>query len=70
MPIFMLKATGGAGCAVVVRARCITCARTVAAENAGPEGTMIWRDPAQSTVELIRPDDKRGLVLKAESHDG
>lgn len=69
MPIFKLTARA-AGPAMVVRARCLTCARDVAAEHAGPEGTMLWRDPAQSTVELIRPDDKRGLILKAESHDG
>lgn len=64
MPIF--KLTAGTGQSVVVRARCISCARTVAAENAGAEGTLLWRDPAQSTVELIRPDDKSGLILKAE----
>lgn len=64
MPIF--KLTASTGQAVVVRARCISCARTVAAENAGAEGTLLWRDPAQSTVELIRPDDKSGLILKAE----
>ena len=68
MPIF--KLTANAGQSVVVRARCISCARDVAAEHAGAEGTMLWRDPAQSTVELIRPDDKRGLILKAEPHDG
>jgi hypothetical protein len=68
MPIF--KLTAGDGRAMVVRARCISCARDVAAGNAGAEGTMLWRDPAQSTVELIRPDDKRGLILKAELHDG
>lgn len=68
MPIF--KLTAGDGRAVVVRARCISCARDVAAEHAGAEGTMLWRDPAQSTVELIRPDDKRGLILKAEHPDG
>ena len=68
MPIF--KLTANTGQAVVVRARCISCARDVAAEHAGAEGTFVWRDPAQSTVELIRPDDKRGLILKAEPHDG
>ena len=68
MPIFKLKTSSGL--AMVVRARCISCARDVAAEHAGADGTMLWRDPAQSTVELIRPDDKRGLILKAESHDG
>ena len=68
MPIF--KLTASSGLAMVVRARCISCARDVAAEHGGAEGTMLWRDAAQSMVELIRPDDKRGLILKAEPHDG
>lgn len=69
MAIFKLSARDGSQTAVV-RARCITCARSVAADSAGHEGPMLWRDPALSTVELIRPDDKRGLILKAEPHDG
>lgn len=64
MAIFKLSARDG-GQTAVVRARCITCARSVAADSPGPEGPMLWRDPAQSTVELIRPDDKPALILKA-----
>lgn len=65
MAIFKLTSLA-TGQAAIVRARCLSCARTVAADNAGAEGTMIWRDPTQSTVELIRPDDKSGLILKTE----
>lgn len=54
------------GRAMVVRARCLSCARSVAVENAGPEGTRVWRDPALSTVELVPESDKSGLILKTE----
>lgn len=49
---------------VIVRAACLTCARDVAAENAGGEGPLVWRDPQRSSVEVLRPEDKRGLVMR------
>lgn len=51
--------------AIVVRARCLSCAREVAVRAAGDEGTLVWRDPSRSSVELIRPDDKPGVILKS-----
>ena len=65
MAIFILKERGGSR-AVVVRAKCTSCARTVAVEHAGPEGTLLWRDPNLSSVELVRESDKPGLILKSE----
>lgn len=65
MAIFILKERGGSR-AVVVRAKCTSCARTVAVENAGAEGTVLWRDPNLSSVELVRESDKPGLILKSE----
>lgn len=65
MAIFILKERGGIR-AVVVRAKCTSCARTVAVENAGAEGTVLWRDPNLSSVELVRESDKPGLILKSE----
>lgn len=47
-----------------VRARCLTCARNLAAENAGPEGPRIWRDPAQSTIKVIGPSAGRAAILE------
>lgn len=38
---------------LVVRARCITCARNIAAQNAGREGTSIWRDPTRSKISVL-----------------
>lgn len=65
MPIFKLtvRATGQSA---VVRARCLSCARSVAVEHAGAEGTMVWRDPAKSNVELVRDTDRPTLILRTE----
>lgn len=64
MALFKLTANDGSA-AMVVRARCIICARSVAVENAGNEGTAVWRDPARSTIELVREADRSGLILRA-----
>lgn len=65
MPIFKLTARDTGQC-VVVRARCLSCARAVAAEHAGREGTMVWRNPEKSTVELVRDTDRPVMILRAE----
>lgn len=54
------------GKSMIVRAKCVSCARTVAVQNAGAEGTAVWRDPERSSVELVRHDDRPGLILKSE----
>lgn len=54
------------GKSMIVRAKCVTCARTVAVEHAGSEGTAVWRDPERSSVELVRHDDRPSLILKSE----
>lgn len=51
----------------IVRAACLTCARNKAAEGAGPEGPAVWRDPAKSTVELLRQDGKPGVILRGQA---
>lgn len=54
-----------------IRARCLTCARNHAAENAGREGPMIWRDPAQSQIKVIGPvypPDGRTEILERHEH--
>ncbi len=50
---------------MIVRARCLSCARNIAVANAGDEGTAIWRDPARSSVELVRETDRPGLIMRA-----
>lgn len=64
MNLYLLTVPSGP--AQVVRAACVVCARGVAADNAGPEGTAVWRDPARSTCKQIQPDGKSGLVLRRD----
>ncbi|OHC13137.1 MAG: hypothetical protein A2002_01420 [Pseudomonadales bacterium GWC1_66_9] len=59
--LYLLKTSEGL--AMVVRAACETCARGVAADNCGSEGTAVWRDPSQTACKEIRQDGKSGLVL-------
>lgn len=49
---------------VIVRARCLTCARNKAAEEAGGEGPMVWRDPNLSTIEILHSDGKPGVIMR------
>lgn len=51
-----------------VRAMCLTCARNLAAENAGVEGRTIWRDPAQSAIRVIGPAEGRPKILERIEH--
>ena len=66
MPLFLVKAPDK-GIEMLVSARCLTCARDVAAENAGAEGTLVWRDREQSSVQLIQDSSKRAVLAKWES---
>lgn len=52
---------------MVIRARCMAAVRTVAVENAGDEGTVVWRDPDRSKVELIPHDGKSRVVFKGKT---
>jgi len=52
--------------ALVVRAACETCARSVAAGEAGSEGPAVWRDPERSTCKRVNEDGKSGVVLRSE----
>lgn len=65
MALFKLQAKDGS-VEMVVRAKCLSCARQIAVENHGPEGTAVWRDPDQSSVELIRETDRPGLIMRTE----
>lgn len=49
MGIFELKSKT---ITLVLRAKCLTCARNLAAENAGDEGPRVWRDPGMSTITV------------------
>lgn len=62
MPIFEVSTRDGA-IRLRIQAACMTCARRVAAENAGPEGTLVWRDPEQSRVTLADAKPTNGSAL-------
>lgn len=66
MPIFLVELRDGS-IKQVLRAACMSCARRVAVDASGAEGTAVWRDPAMSTVKLIEPDKGvNGVVLRLE----
>lgn len=52
--------------ALVVRAACEPCARSVAASECGNEGPAVWRDPQRSTCKRVNEDGKSGIVLRSE----
>ena len=68
MAYFLVKTNDGQH-AAIVSGKCISCARGIAADNAGPEGPMVWRDPSQSSVELLRDTDAPGRVFKLKGND-
>lgn len=47
--------------ACIVSAKCISCARNIAAAEAGPEGPLVWREAA---VKLLSNTDPVGFVFK------
>ena len=58
-PVFVLKANDGS-IELTIRAKCISCARNIAADNAGAEGTRIWRDGHLSTIALMQNPETHG----------
>lgn len=68
MPIFKIQHRKSS-LGMIVRARCLSCARIVAAESAGEEGPIVWRNPELSSVELVQDTGKNQIILKTESHE-
>lgn len=73
MALFKVKARDGS-VALLVRARCITCARETAVNTYPASEIMLWRDPNLSTVEVIygasktlhEPSGKRCVLERTE----
>jgi hypothetical protein len=65
--IYLLQVADGP--ALVVRAACETCARSVAVAEAGVEGTAVWRDPERSTCKLVKLEGISGVVLRSDTYD-
>lgn len=66
--IYLLRPVKGtSGPQVVLRARCITCARSMAAGAAGAEGPAYWRDPERTTCSEVTQDGRNGIILTDRS---
>ena len=75
MAIFNVSARDGS-VSLIIRARCISCARQLAAERSPGHERRLWRDPERSSVELIHNPDRQGYladgkngILKRIQHD-
>lgn len=57
---------------LIVRAKCISCARQAAVEFSEEEGTLVWRDQDKSKVELLTgsgyKENGPRAVLKRSKH--
>lgn len=53
---------------MVIRSRCSSGVRDVAVANAGEEGTVVWRDPSRSLVELIPHEGSNKLFVKGRKN--
>ncbi|WP_170924555.1 hypothetical protein [Vibrio casei] len=65
MAIFELKSKDGA-ISLIVRAKCLSCARQVAVESTPSNELMLWRDPSLSTVNVIYNPERQGFEPKGK----
>ena len=68
MPIFKLTSADDKH-VIVMTAKCLSCARNHAAENAGSEGPRVWRDPSQSTCVLVRDGTNPEIIHRSTRND-
>lgn len=66
MPLFILKSPE-CGVSLLVRGKCISCARNLAADAAGVEGPAVWLNGERSTIEVVRPDDRSGVLMRSKN---
>ncbi len=59
MAIYELKARDGS-VSIIVRAKCLVCARQVAVEFSKNE-VMLWRDPELSSIQVIYKPERYGI---------
>lgn len=65
MAIFELKSRDGA-ITLIVRAKCLSCARQAAVESSRSSEVMLWRDPSLSTVNVIYNPERQGYEPKGK----
>lgn len=61
MAIFKVSARDGS-VALVIRARCISCARQIAVERSPADEFALWCDPQRSGVEWISNPEEQGYL--------
>lgn len=61
MAIFEVSARDGS-VSLVIRARCISCARQIAVQRSPADEVRLWRDPAKSAVTLIDNPGQHGYL--------
>ena len=65
MAIFKVSAKNGS-IELIVRSQCLSCARSVAALESPAIEKLIWRDPSQSTVQVIYNPEREGYDPKGK----
>ena len=68
MAIFKLTAYDDS-IVIVLAAKCLSCARNIAANAAGPEGPRMWLDPAKSTCEVLRENMAPQIITRSIKND-
>lgn len=66
MAIFRLTALDGSA-EVIVRARCLSCARKTAVEHSPADQFQLWSDPSLSEVTLIHHPERLGYDPEGKS---
>ncbi|WP_321291179.1 hypothetical protein [Alcaligenes phenolicus] len=59
MAVFNVSARDGS-VSLVIRARCMSCARQLAADRSPVHEKRLWRDPEMSSVELVGHPERLG----------
>lgn len=66
MPIFNVSARDGS-VSLVVRARCISCARQIAAERSPAAEFAMWSSPVMSGVEWVHDPEAQGYLVDGKA---
>lgn len=66
MPIFKVFARDNS-VSLVIRARCISCARRIAAERSPADEFLLWSDSQQSGAEWISNPEAQGYLTEGRA---
>lgn len=66
MAIFNVSARDGS-VSLIIRARCLSCARQLAADRSPAHERRLWRDPERSSVELVANPGRQGFFADGKN---